>query len=242
MKKIFKVFINLILVLILIYSSFSIYTKFSSYKKASETYDKVKSEYENYKLESKDNNDQLITSKSLSELNPNFKFWIKVDKTNIDYPVVQTTNNDHYLKYDFYNKPSDSGCIFMDYRNNAKSKNIILYGHNMRNKTMFNNLLKFKAKDFFDKNNKIRVFKDNKEYIYEVFSVYTTDSKYDYLITNFNNPNEFKNYINNIKNKSLFKSDIKVNSNDKIITLSTCSYEFDDARTVVHAKLLIYKK
>lgn len=232
MKKFFKISINLILVLILIYSSFSIYTKFLSYKKASETHNKVKSEYQKYKS----------VSKSLSELNPDFKLWIKVDKTNIDYPVVQTTNNDHYLKYDFYNKPSDSGCIFMDYRNNVKSKNIILYGHNMRNKTMFNNLLKFKDKDFFDENNKIRVFKDNKEYIYEVFSVYTTDSKYDYLITNFNNPNEFKNYINNKKNKSLFKSNIKVNSNDKIITLSTCSYEFDDARTVVHAKLLNNKK
>lgn len=232
MKKFFKISINLILVLILIYSSFSIYTKFLSYKKASETHNKVKSEYQKYKS----------VSKSLSELNPDFKLWIKVDKTNIDYPVVQTTNNDYYLKYDFYNKPSDSGCIFMDHRDNPKSQNIILYGHNMRNKTMFNNLLKFKDQDFFDKNNKIRVFKDNKEYIYEVFSVYTTDSKYDYLITNFNNPNEFKNYINNIKNKSLFKSNIKVNSNDKIITLSTCSYEFDDARTVVHAKLLNNKK
>lgn len=228
MKNIFKNFISLILILILVYSGFNIYKKISDYKKATLTYKELRSKYSE--------------SKNLITINPNYKFWLKLDNTNIDYPVVQTDNNDYYLNYDFYNKLSSSGSIFMDYRDNVKSKNIILYGHNMRNKTMFNNLLKFKAKDFFDKNNKIRVFKDNKEYIYEVFSVYTTDSKYDYLITNFNNPNEFKNYINNIKNKSLFKSDIKVNSNDKIITLSTCSYEFDDARTVVHAKLLNNKK
>ncbi|RGW96270.1 class B sortase [Paraclostridium sordellii] len=228
MKNIFKNFISLILILILAYSSFNIYKKISDYKKATLTYKELRSKYSE--------------SKNLITIYPNYKFWLKLDNTNIDYPVVQTDNNDYYLNYDFYNKLSSSGSIFMDYRDNVKSKNIILYGHNMRNKTMFNNLLKFKDKDFFDKNNKIRVFKDNKEYIYEVFSVYTTDSKYDYLITNFNNPNEFKNYINNIKNKSLFKSDIKVNSNDKIITLSTCSYEFDDARTVVHAKLLNNKK
>ncbi|CEN79724.1 class B sortase [Paraclostridium sordellii] len=90
-------------------------------------------------------------SKNLIIINPNYKFWLKLDNTNIDYPVVQTDNNDHYLNYDFYNKPSDSGCIFMDHRDNAKSQNIILYGYDMRNKTMFNNLLKFKDKDFFDK-------------------------------------------------------------------------------------------
>ncbi|MCR1850207.1 class B sortase [Paraclostridium sordellii] len=234
MKNIFKNFISLILILILVYSGFNIYKKTSDYKKATLTYKELRSKYS----ESKNLSIKSEGSKNLISINPNYKFWLKLDNTNIDYPVVQTDNNDHYLNYDFYNKPSDSGCIYMDYRDNAKSKNIILYGHNMRNKTMFNNLLQFKDKDFFDKNNKIRVFKDNKEYIYEVFSVYTTDSKYDYLITNFNNPNEFKNYINNVKNKSLFKSNIKVNSNDKIITLSTCSYEFDDARTVVHAKLL----
>nr|WP_242854257.1 class B sortase [Paeniclostridium sordellii] len=77
----------------------------------------------------------------------------------MDYPVVQTTNNDHYLKYDFYNKPSDSGCIFMYYRYNVKSKNIILYGHNMRNKTMFNNLLKFKDKVFLIKTTKLEFLK-----------------------------------------------------------------------------------
>ncbi|WP_270531981.1 class B sortase, partial [Paraclostridium sordellii] len=136
MKNIFKNFISLILILILVYSGFNIYKKISDYKKATLTYKELRSKYSE--------------SKNLITINPNYKFWLKLDNTNIDYPVVQTDNNDYYLNYDFYNKLSSSGSIFMDYRDNVKSKNIILYGHNMRNKTMFNNLLKFKDKDFFD--------------------------------------------------------------------------------------------
>ncbi|EPZ61702.1 sortase family protein [[Clostridium] sordellii ATCC 9714] len=126
----------------------------------------------------------------------------------------------------------------MDYRDNKDSQNIILYGHNMKNKTMFNNLIKFKNENFFNENNKIRIIKDNKEYIYEIFSVYTIDGEYNYLTTNFDTSQDFKKYIENIRSKSLFKSNVDVTDSDKIITLSTCSYEFDNARTVVHGKLI----
>ncbi len=126
----------------------------------------------------------------------------------------------------------------MDYRDNKDSQNIILYGHNMKNKTMFNNLLKFNNANFFNENNKIRIIKDNKEYIYEIFSVYAIDGEYNYLTTNFDTSQDFKKYIENIRSKSLFKSNVDVTDNDKIITLSTCSYEFDNARTVVYGKLI----
>ena len=158
--------------------------------------------------------------------------------TNIDYPVVQANDNSYYLSKDFYNNESSSGSIFIDYKNKSNDKNIILYGHNMRNKTMFNNLLKFKNENFFNENNKIHILKDNKEYIYEVFSVYTIDAGYDYLITNFNSADAFLQYTDEIKSKSLFNTNIDISSDDNIITLSTCSYEFKDARTVVHGKLV----
>jgi sortase B len=222
LRKTFTILINIFLIAILIYSGYNIYSKLKEYKKADKTYTEIRTE----KIE------------TLSGKNPNFRFWVKVDNTNIDYPVVQSDNNEYYLEKDFYNKPSNSGSIFMDYRDNDDSQNIILYGHNMRNKTMFNNLLKFKDKNFFNENNKIRVINDGKEYIYEVFSVYTIDAGYDYLIPNFSNSESFNKYISDIKNKSLFKSNLNLNENDHIITLSTCSYEFKDARTVVHAKLI----
>ncbi|MEG2460820.1 MAG: class B sortase [Clostridia bacterium] len=222
MKKFFKTFINIVLIAILIYSGYNIYNKLNQYKEADKTYTEVRAEKK-----------EVLKTK-----NPNFKFWLKVDNTNIDYPVVQSKDNKYYLNKDFYNQNSSSGSIFMDYRDNPNSQNTILYGHNMRNKTMFNNLLKFKDPDFFNQNNKIRIIKNNKEYIYEVFSTYTIDAGYDYLIPNFSNPESFKQYIKDIREKSLFKSNLDVNTEDKLITLSTCSYEFDDARTVVHGKLI----
>lgn len=175
----------------------------------------------------------------LSKINSDFKFWLSVENTNINYPVVQSKDNSYYLDKDFYKKDSISGTLFMDYRNKSiDDKNIIIYGHNMKNKTMFNNLNKFKDADFFKKNNKIKITLNGKEFLYDVFSAYIVESDYDYLKTNFNNESDYQNYINDITSKSLYKSPIKVNSNDKIVTLSTCTYEFDDARMVIHGRLI----
>lgn len=244
MKKYIRGIINIVLISILIYSGYMIYTKLADYKKADETYTQLQKVYDNQiqrnKTDTTDKNSE--DNKPLTQINPDYKFWLKVDNTNINYPVVQCDNNSFYLNHDFYKQNSGSGAIFMDYRDNQESQNTILYGHNMRNKTMFNNLLKFKDETFFNQNNKIRVIKDNHEYIYEVFSAYTTEGKDDYLITNFSSEKEYLEYINTIKDKSLFKTNIDISSIDKIITLSTCSYEFDDARTVVHGKLISDKE
>lgn len=225
MRKFLRIFINVILVLIVLYSSQKIYYKFDDYKKADKTYSKVRIERQE-------------KQEKLDSKNKDFKFWLKIDNTNIDYPVVQAKDNKYYLNKDFYNQESKSGSIFIDYRNNPNSQNLILYGHNMRNDTMFNNLLKFKDEKFFNQKNKIRIIKDDKEYIYEAFSAYTIEANYDYLIPDFPNNKAFEEYIREVKNKSLFKSNLSVSDKDNIITLSTCSYEFEDVRTVVHAKLI----
>ena len=108
---------------------------------------------------------------------------------------------------------------------------------------MFAQLTKFKDKDFFNQNNLIKIEDENNTYTYEVFSVYVADfNNKDYLKVNFNNEQDKENYINYIKSRSLYKKDIEVNSSDDIITLYTCSYEFDDARTIVHGKLISTEK
>ncbi len=235
MKKIIKVLINLILISIIIFSSYNIYIKLSEYKKADNVYKhikKISQSTENNKNKSKDN--ELYT------INSDYKFWLKVDNTNIDYPVVQGKDNHFYLTHDFNKNPLTSGSIFMDYRNNfEKDNSIIVYGHNMRNKTMFAQLTKFKDKNFFNENNLIRIEYKNTTYIYEVFSVYVADlNNEDYLKVDFKDENDYKKYLNYIKDKSLYKKDIDLNSNDNIITLYTCSYEFKDARTIIHGKLI----
>ena len=175
----------------------------------------------------------------LKKQNQDFVFWINILNTNIDYPVLQSNDNKKYLNTSFNKNKSISGSIFMDYRCDFKnSPNLVVYGHNMKNGTMFNNLKKYSDEAFFNKNKFITIEKENKIYSYEVFSTYVTSTKFNYIKSNFKNENEYISFLQEIKNKSEIKSNITLNSKDKILTLSTCSYEFSNARRVVHAKLI----
>lgn len=226
MKNIIRWIINIVLIAIILYCGYNIYIKLNDYKAADNTYTQVR---EIKKLNKED----------LSTHNQDFKGWITVDNTNIDYPVVQGKDNDYYLNKDFYGNKSSSGSIFMDYRNdNNNDPNVIIYGHNMKNKTMFAQLEKFKDESFWKENNKIKLTQGDKEYVYEVFSAYFVNPDFDYLRNNFNSTEEYQSYLNTIRSKSLFSSDLNVGTDDKIITLSTCSYEFDNARTVIHGRLI----
>lgn len=224
--------INIILTLILTFSVISIYIKLSEYKKADTVYNDIR---ENTKNKNK--------HQELYNKNVDYRFWIKVKNTNIDYPVVQGNDNEFYLTHDFYKNALPSGSIFMDYRNNFENdKSIIVYGHHMRNKTMFGELVNFKDESFFKENNLVEIEYKGKNYTYEIFSVYIADlDNKDYLKTDFNTNGEFKDYLNYIIERSIYKSDINLDISDKIITLYTCSYEFKDARTIVHAKLISKK-
>lgn len=149
--------------------------------------------------------------------------------------MVQGTDNDFYLNHNFNKEKSISGTLFIDYENNIDSdKNIVIYGHHMKNNTMFNNLNYFKEEDFFY-NNEIKIIKNGKEYKYEVFSVYVIPENEVSFDMNISNDNEYINYFNTLSNKSFFNKDIDFNTSKKIITLVTCSYEYDGARTVVNA-------
>lgn len=224
MKKI----INIVLIVAIILSLYKVITKVIDYKESKNTYEKI----QEVKSDSND------FSKELMKINKDYKMWIEVPNTNIDYPVVQGKDNDFYLNHDFNKKESSSGAIFMDYKNNInKDKNIIIYGHNMKNKSMFQNLMKFKDESFWKENNEIILTIDGKRYEYEIFSSYISNAGDVDLKTNFKNDDEYLKYIDNIKKKSIFNRDMDIKSDDRIITLSTCSYEKDDARMIIHGEL-----
>ena len=225
MKKLIRIFLYVILITSLIFSSYSIYIKLSEYKKADNIYESIRE----INTSTEDNKDY-----QLSSINPDYRFWLKIDNTNIDYPVVQSKDNSYYLTHDFNKNYLASGSIFMDYRNNFEEDDIvILYGHhNIRDREFLklteSNLIKIEYKDT--------------TYTYEVFSVYVADlNDGDYLKVNFEDEEDKKEYLNYIKSRSLYKKDIELNSSDNIITLYTCSYEFDNARTIVHGKLISKK-
>lgn len=223
--KVLKCIINVVLILIIAICGYKVYEKSREYKKADISYEqiRVKKEEEN-----------------LYDKYEDYRGWIKIKNTNINYPIVQGQDNSFYLHKDIDKNYLISGSIFMNYLNNGfNDENTVLFGHHMRNGTMFAQLKKYKEKDFFYGNNDIDIeLEKGKTLRYRVFSAYVTDAKDNYIKTNFDNKVQYKDFLEKIKNKSIYKSDIDINENDKIITLSTCSYEFNDARMVVHGKLL----
>lgn len=230
---------NIVLTSILVFSLSQVGLKLVDYKKSEKLYSEIQEI-----VETKDENTQvtpLSTYEKMKKINPDYQFWIEVEGTNISYPVVQYVDNSFYLKKDFNKSDSSAGTIFMDALNNFEvDNNTVLYGHNMNNKTMFNNINLYKKKEFFDQNNKIKIKHtgDEKEYTYEVFSVYHSDNTFDYNTVRFGEGYSFMNFINDVENKSIYQKNLHITNEDKIITLSTCSYEFKGAKTTVHAKLI----
>lgn len=232
MKKI-KWILNSILLVTLLFSSYKIISKFMQYSRADKVYEQINK----IKESQQENPNKSI---DLSYINNDYRGWLDVDGTNIHYPILQTTNNDFYLDKDINKNYLESGSIFLDFQNdNFNDSNTILYGHSMRNGTMFGQLKKFKDEEFFNKYNTIYISKPDGSILkYKIFSAYITDSGNTYNKTSFVSKEDFNKFLDKIKKDSLFKSLVNVDSNDKILTLSTCSYEFNNARMVVHAKLV----
>lgn len=240
-----KIAILFLIGVICVYS-YRIYNRLHEYKKADSIYENLRKEKETNlnlrknginKDSSKNTNIAKENTIDLSSLNKDFVCWINIENTNIDYPVVQSDDNSYYLHRDIYGNYLYSGTTFLDYRDDYKdSKNLIIYGHNMKNTTMFSELEKFKKKDFFNSNPTITLTDKNKERYYSAFAVLLVDENFGYTIPDFKNDDEYSKFLNKVCNESIFKVKNKPTVSDQIITLSTCSYEFKNARTVILCK------
>lgn len=178
----------------------------------------------------------------LINLNSDTIGWLQVNGTNINYPVVQTNNNAFYLNHSFDKKYNDAGWIFVDYRNNlVDDKNLIIYGHSRLNSTMFGTLKNVVKSSWYTNsdNHLIKLSTINTNTSWQVFSTYVIDEEGYYIQTNFNNENEYLDFLNTLKNRSIYNYGTSVNKNDRIITLSTCY--INNQRVVLHAKLIKYE-
>lgn len=175
--------------------------------------------------------------KPLLEKNKNIVGWLKIENTNIDYPVVQAQDNEFYLDHDFYGKRNSQGSIFMDFRNriDLDNKHTIIYGHHMKNRTMFDDLSFFRDKEFFEKNKTFMMKSLYEEHTYQIFSTHVYENDPYIIKTRFNN-DEFLLFIQLIKEKAEYDTGVNITDDDQVLTLITCSYDFKDARYVVHAK------
>lgn len=177
--------------------------------------------------------------KTLDEMNSDYIGWIDIPGTIIDYPVVQTKDNQFYLDHDFNKDKSPYGTAFLDYQAKIyESQNLVIYAHNMSDGQMFTDLTKFENEEFFKENSVIN-FRNK---VYDIFSVNKVNVNTDVgKVIQYTNPDYFDqeyflNWINEMSQDSLVVSNIKIVENDRILTLSTCSYEDKNDRFVVFAK------
>lgn len=181
-----------------------------------------------------------VDFKELKNTNPDTLGWIQVNGTNINYPFVQTNNNDYYLNHSYNKKYNEAGWVFLDYRNNINylNKNTIIYAHGRLDTTMFGSLKNILKSGWLNDTNNyvIKLSTETENTLWQVFSVYKIPTTTDYIQTNFISDYEFNEWANMLLKRSAHNFNTSINEIDKVLTLSTC-YN-DDEKVVLHAKLI----
>ena len=175
----------------------------------------------------------------LKDINSDTVAWIQVNGTNINYPVVQTSDNDYYLSHSFNKSHNEAGWVFMDYRNTLnEDKNTIIYAHARLDKTMFGSLKSIIEDNWLndESNYVVKLSTQYENSLWQVFSVYRIPTTSDYLVTEFYNDQDFNNFTNKLINRSTHNFNTTVDNSDRILTLSTCYNNYD--KVVLHAKLI----
>jgi sortase B len=184
--------------------------------------------------------DKTMDFAALTAKNKEIIAWLTVDETNIDYPVVQAPDNRYYLTHTADRKDSRQGALFTEYRNNPDFSdfNSIIYGHNMKSGKMFGRLERFKEKKFFDKHPTGTLYVPGKSFKLEFLASAVTTPTSDYYQLPFTSAKEREAHLAMIKKTATHWRDPTANQIDNLLVLSTCSYEYKNARTVVVAKML----
>lgn len=239
MKKVIKIILLAICLCVFIFSAYNIY-KYLSEENANKKLNNDLMEKAIIETPN-DNNDNAQENENILPISVDFSVlkqenedivgWLYLEDSPINYPVVQSNDNDYYLRRLVNGEYNIAGSLFMDYRNasNLENNNTIIYGHNMKNNTMFGSLQEYKSQDYYDNHKVMYYFTSEKNYIIELFTGYTISVESDIYDLSVIDSSKLEEWIS----KSDFESNTKVTEEDKIITLSTCAYEYDGARYIV---------
>ena len=192
--------------------------------------------------------ERMLQLEKLQKENEEIIGYLEIEGTNINYPVCQSTDNDYYIRHNYKKEYSKDGAIFLDkdYDWNIPSSNLLLYGHNNKNGTMFQSLLEYAKEDFYKEHTKIRFTTNKEDSIYEIISVFYSRVYYKseqnvfryYYFVNAENEEEYNEFVNNAKKSSIYNIETTAKYSDQLLTLSTCEYSQEDGRFVVVAKKL----
>lgn len=232
-KKIIIYIIEILFIIILILSAYKLLNYTKDTKENKNIIDDLS---KNIKIDK--NNKITVDFNALKKINSDTIAYLKINNTDIDYPVVKSNDNSFYLNHNFEKKVNSGGWLFSDYKNNFddNNKNIVIYGHNMKNKSMFGTLSRALTNEWQnDENNLlISLITEKGQYTYKIFSTYRIDNEEYYIKTDFNSNDEYITFLSTIKKRSNKYFDVSLDENDQILTLSTCSG--NNKRIVVHAK------
>ena len=188
-------------------------------------------------------NERILKVQKLQEENPDIVGWLEIEGTSINYPVLQGNDNEYYMTHNYKKQKSKNGSIFLtkDYDWSIPSSNLLIYGHNLSNGTMFQELLKYEKEDFYKKHPIIRFTTNNEDAEYEIISAFKSRVYYKseknvfryYYFVNAKTEAEYNEFVQNAKKASLYNIDKTAQYGDQLITLSTCSYHVEDGRFAV---------
>ena len=187
--------------------------------------------------------ERMLQVKELQAQNADIVGWLEIENTNINYPVLQGTDNSYYMTHNYKKENSKNGSIFLDanYNWNIPSNNLLIYGHNLGNGMMFQELLKYENESFYQEHPVIRFTTAEEDTEYEIISAFKSRVYHKseknvfryYFFLNNESEEEYNQFVKNAKNVSLYPIDVTASYGDQLITLSTCSYYVEDGRFAV---------
>ncbi len=242
------------------FSVYKIYGILAGYSEAAHAYDSIRQEYVQHNTEEQsgktDNQDipagssDNTVSKELSpldvdfdelrsSLNPEVIAWIWCQDTVIDYPVVQHADNEYYLNYNVNGEQNASGAIFLESANfsDFRDVNNILHGHHMGDGSMFASLDHWQADEYFDSHPVMYLNTPSGNYRVDLFAGFTTPANSRAYQYEFSGRSDIQNWIDWVRKESVINPDVTLSVEDRFITLSTCAYSYENARTVLIGRL-----
>ena len=176
----------------------------------------------------------------LNDQFPGISAWIQLEGTVLDYPIMLWADNDYFLNHLSDGTNHRSGSIFLDYRNNAdfSDKNTLLYGHASRTDDMFGLLKYYRDQTFYEEHPIMYIYTPDRDYELVLFAGYLLDSGYETPPLIFKGEDAYSAHLADIIRRSVFRSNVEVDANDRIVSLCTCAYDFTNARLIIVGKLV----
>ena len=244
--RIIRVLLSIIIILGIIYICYYFYYIIKDNK----VNNNIDENVDIYNLDDTNNTEQksekILKLEELNKQNSDIIGWLEIKDTNINYPVLQTTDNDYYLTHNYKKEYSPTGSLFLDKNFDLinGSSNYLIYGHRTNQGIMFEDLIKYSNEDFYKSHTTVNFTTLNEDSIYEILSVFYSRVYYKneknvfryYYFVNANNEQEYNDFINNCKKVSIYDTGVTAQYGEQLLTLSTCEYSQEDGRFVVVCK------